>query len=192
MSPPFRGATSRGARPGGSPPPPLTPMAGLDGSCFFLKLILHHTLQILKSFIFMQYMACTIQTVLNFVFMHNTNCTKISISIFIFMGSAKLLAKMICISWKNSDLNFVFMQNFVQKSHFLQNHATVAQENWLFCGNPSIEWAPPPYTTSWYKDWVCTLHSGYWFKPAAYSLQAGYLAPGYSRVTLIGQTCKHI
>ena len=84
------------------------------------------------------------------------------------------------------------MRKFVQKSHFLQNHATGAQENWLFRGNPSIEWAPPPCTTGWYKDWVCTLHSGYWFKPAAYSLQAGYLAPGYSRVTLIGQTCKHI
>jgi len=71
------------------------------------------------------------------------------------------------ISWKNSDLNFVFMQNFVQKklfisnecaisfktgfvlirkwceisckkSHFVQNHATVVQENWLSRGNPTL------------------------------------------------------
>ena len=28
------------------------------------------------------------------------------------------------------------MRNFEVKSHFVQNHATVAQENWLFCGNP--------------------------------------------------------
>ena len=164
----------------------------------------------------MQYMACTIQTVLNFVFMHNTNCTKISISIFIFMGSAKLLAKMICISWKNSDLNFVFMQNFVQNNLFITNECAISCKTGLvlirkLCGNSCkkvisckimqllrkridcfvetlVLSEPPPYTTSWYKDWVCTLHSGYWFKPAAYSLQAGYLAPGYSRVTLIGQT----
>ena len=29
------------------------------------------------------------------------------------------------------------MQNFVQKSHFMQKRITVAQENLLFCGNPS-------------------------------------------------------
>ena len=68
---------------------------------------------------------------------------------------------------KNSDLNFVFMRNFVQKkifisnecaiscktgfvlirkwcgisckkSHFVQNHETVAQENRLFRGNPTL------------------------------------------------------
>ena len=69
------------------------------------------------------------------------------------------------ISWKKSDSNFLFMWNFVQKklfilnecavlcktgfilirkwcgisckkSHFVQNHGTVAQENWVFWGNP--------------------------------------------------------
>ena len=30
------------------------------------------------------------------------------------------------------------MRNFAQKSYFVQNHATVAQENWLFRGNPTI------------------------------------------------------
>ena len=29
------------------------------------------------------------------------------------------------------------MQNFVQKSHFVQKRITVAQENLLFCGNPT-------------------------------------------------------
>ena len=30
------------------------------------------------------------------------------------------------------------MRNFVQKSHFVQNHETVAQENQLFRGNPTF------------------------------------------------------
>ena len=161
------------------------------------------------------------QIFLNFVFIHNTNCTKYFYFNFHIHGQCKITCENDLYIMKKFWLkfrihakfrakqfiyyewmcNFVqnwfsidtkIMRKFVQKSHFLQNHATVAQENWLFCGHPSIELPPPPYTTSWYKDWVCTLHSGYWFKPAAYSLQAGYLAPGYSRVTLIGQTCKHI
>ena len=55
---------------------------------------------------------------INFVFM-NTAVQKFQF--FEFMGIAKLYAKMTCIlmriSWKNSDLNFVFMQ-FVQKKHY--------------------------------------------------------------------------
>ena len=62
------------------------------------------------------------------------------------------------ISWKNSDLNFVFMQNFVQKIYLFRMNAQcktgfvlirkwcgisckttqlLRQENWLFRGNPN-------------------------------------------------------
>ena len=76
--------------------------------------------------------------------------------IFVIMGIAKLHGKMTCIHaniMKNSDQNFIFMQNFmqkkiiffksmrnfeqncfcidrkVQKSHFMQNHPIFVQEN---------------------------------------------------------------
>ena len=95
--------------------------------------------------------------------MHTTAIEKFKY--FVFMGIAKLPVKnylySCAISWKNSDLNFVIMQNCVQKnlfvlnewaaklvsywykndvefyakkSNFVQNHATVVQENWLFHG----------------------------------------------------------
>ena len=126
-----------------------------------------HTVQILKSFIFMHYGMQ--QILLNFVFMHNTAVQKFQF--FVFMGIVQLHAKMTCIHaqfhekfWLKFRIRakfrakkklfisnecailcktgFVLIRKWCgiscKKSHFVQNHETVAQENRLFCGNLSF------------------------------------------------------
>ena len=60
---------------------------------FFTETNSRHTVQILKSFIFMHYGMQ--QILLNFVFMHNTAVQKFQF--FVFMGIVQLHAKMTCI-----------------------------------------------------------------------------------------------
>ena len=86
------------------------------------------------------------QVLLNFVFMH-TAVKKIQFFYswalnFLFMRNF-VQKKIIYFEWMRNFVQNWFridkkmMRNFVQKSHFVQNHETVAQENWLFRGNPS-------------------------------------------------------
>ena len=70
--------------------------AGLGESCFFTETNSHHTVIILKSFIFMHYMASN--KLLNFVFMHNTAIQKVQF--FGFMGIAQLHAEMTCLFYQ--------------------------------------------------------------------------------------------
>ena len=109
----------------------------------------------MKSFIYL----CTIWHATNITFMHNTALQKFKF--FWFMGIAKMtcihaqyheifwlkfrihakfrVKKIIYFEWMRNFVKNCFridtkmMQNFVQKkSHFVQKHETVAQENWLF------------------------------------------------------------
>ena len=102
------------------------------------------------------------QILLNFVFMYIVFKFLFSSAFQNYMQKWPIFMQ---ISWKKSDLNFLFMsnfvqkkiiyfewmcnfvqnwfhidtqmmQNFMQKSHFMQNHGTDAQENWVFWGNP--------------------------------------------------------
>ena len=119
----------------------------MDRICFLTETNSHHTVQILKPFIF-----CTIwhatNILLNLVFMHNTAVQKFYL--FEFMGIVNLNATMTCIHMQYHEYKmlcikkslfisnecaslckngFVLIQKLswisCKKCHFVQNHATV-------------------------------------------------------------------
>ena len=92
---------------------------------FFTETNSRHTVQILKSFIFMHYGMQ--QILLNFVFMHNTAVQKFQF--FVSMGIVQLHAKMTCIHAQYHEkfwLKFRIHAKFRAKKIFISNECAIS------------------------------------------------------------------